>query len=183
MRVDFGDHSSNYRALTQEQRDIWTAYGQNYSLLDSLGQTYNLTGLQAYVSVNRNLATYGNAAISEPGLFSPPSGLATAVATVDTALGGSVSVAYTGSPLAANTKLAIFATRPLSAGINFQPNGAYKLIAVTAAAAASPADISAAYIAIYGNVGVAGDKILFKAFVINTLGLASPVLQFSDIVA
>lgn len=182
VRVDFGDHSSNWRALTQAQRDVWIAYGLNYVKTDSLGQTYSLTGLQAYVSVNRNLATYGLAAISAPGLYSPPSGLATAVGTADTALGGSFDVAYTATPLAANTKLFIFATRPLSAGINFQPNSAFKLIHVSAAAAASPADIFAEYTAIYGSLGVAGDKILLKALVVNSLGLAAPVLQFSTIV-
>lgn len=180
IRVDFGDHSSNYRILTQEQQDEWIAYGENYVRQDSLGQTYTLTGLQAYVSVSRNLATYGNAALSAPAPFSPPSGLATATATIleDT----SISVAYTATPLAANTKVAIFATRPLSAGINFQPNGAYKLIAVSAAAAASPADVFAAYVAVYGSTGNLGDKILFKAVVIASSGLASPVLQFSAIV-
>lgn len=182
IRVDFGDHSSNWRALTQAQRDEWTAYGLNYAKTDTLGETYSLTGLQAYVSVNRNLATYGSPAISIPGLYSPPSGLITATATADTALGGSFEVAYTATPLAAGTKLAIFATRPLSAGINFQANGAYKLILVTAAAAASPADIFAAYTAIYGSIGLAGDKILLKLLVLNSVGLAAPVLQTSTIV-
>lgn len=182
VRVDFGDHASNYRALTQAQRDEWVAYGENYAKTDSLGQAYSLTGLQAYVSVNRNLATYGLAAISVPGLFSPPSGLATATATAELDIANTLEVAYTATPLAANTKVAIFATRPLSAGINFQPNGAYKLIAVSAAAAASPADILAAYEAIYGSIGLAGEKILFKAVVISSVGLASPVLQFATIV-
>lgn len=182
VRVDFGDHSSNWRTLTAEQQAVWTAYGENYAKTDSLGETYSLTGLQAYVSVNRNLATYGAAAITVPGLFSPPSGLATATATADSSLGGSMEVAYTATPLGANTKLAIFATRPLSAGINFQPNGAYKLIKVTAAAAASPADIAAEYTAIYGSVGLTGEKILYKLVVLNSLGLASPVFQTSTIV-
>jgi len=180
IRVDFGDHSSNWRLLTQEQQDEWIAYGENFVRQDSLGQTYTLTGLQAYVSVNRNLATYGSAALSNPGLYSPPTGLATATATVDDT--PTLSVAYTATPLATGEKLAIFATRPLSAGINFQPNGAYKLISVTAAAAASPANILAAYEAIYGSVGPGGTKILFKAFTINPQGLASPVLQFSALV-
>jgi hypothetical protein len=181
VRVDFGDHSSAYRELTQNQQDEWIAYGLNFSRQDSLGQTYTLTGLQAFVSVNRNLATYGAAALQNPGAYAPPIGLATATATADDT--PTLSVAYTATPLGSGVKLFIFATRPLSAGINFQPNGAYKLITVTAAAAASPANILTAYVAVYGSVGVAGDKILFKAFTVNPQGLASPVLQFSAIVA
>lgn len=180
IRVDFGDHSSNYRALTQEQIDEWIAFGQNFARTDSLGQVYNLTGLQAFVSINRNLATYGSPAVSIPPLYSPPSGLATAVATADDT--PALSIAYTATPLAAGDKLVIFATRPLSAGIKFQPNGAYKLIFVTAAAAASPANVLAGYTAVYGAIGVAGEKILFKAFTISSGGLASPVLQFEAVI-
>jgi hypothetical protein len=181
VRVDFGDHSSNYRSLTQPQRDEWIAYGLNYAKTDSLGQGYTLTGLQAYVSVARNRATYGAAALSVPDLFSPPSGLASAEATAEEAT--TLSVAFSVSPLPAGAKVAIFATRPLSAGINFQPNGAYKLISVSGAAAASPLDIKTPYEVIFGSVGNEGDKILFKAVVLNASGLASPWLQFSVIVA
>jgi hypothetical protein len=180
VRVDFGDHSSNYRSLTQVQRDAWNSFGENYAKTDSLGQPYSLTGLQAFVSINRNLATYGSAAVSDAPLFTLPSGLATATASINE--GDSMTVAYTVTPLAANTKVAIFATRPLSAGINFQPNGAYKLLAVSAAAAASPVDVEAAYVAIFGSLGLEGEKILFKAVVLSSTGLASPVLQFAGFV-
>jgi hypothetical protein len=183
VRTDFGDHSSNYRALTEAQRLQWIAFGLNYVRQDSLGQTYSLTGLQAYVSVNRNAATYGASALSAPPLFSPPSGIATATITATIGLPNVLSVAYTVTPLAANTKVAIFATRPVSAGINFQPNGAYKLVFVSAAAAASPANILAAYEAIFGTLITAGEKILFKLVVINSEGLASPVLQAAEVLA
>lgn len=92
-----------------------------------------------------------------------------------------LSVAYTATPLAAGTKLVIEATRQLSAGINFQQRGAYKVISVTAAAAASPANILAAYIVIFGAL-ISGTKILFRAYTINAAGVASPVFQFSKVV-
>lgn len=149
---------------------------------DSLGQTYSLTGLQAYVSVNRNLNTVGAAALGFAPAFSPPSGLLTAAATA-TVTGDVLTVAYTATPLATGCKLVVWATRPLSAGINFQQKGAYKIIKVSAAAAASPMDLFDEYTAIYGFL-LAGQKILFKAQVIDTVtGLAStPPLEFSTII-
>lgn len=92
-------------------------------------------------------------------------------------MAASLSVAFTPTPLSANTKLAIFATRPLSAGINFQPRGAYKLITVSSAAAVSPLDILSAYQAVYGVEPAAGEKVLVKAKVISSDGLESAVLE------
>jgi hypothetical protein len=68
-------------------------------------------------------------------------------------------VAYTATPLAANTRLFIFASPQASAGRKF--NGDYRLLAVTAAAAASPHNLLAAYTAKFG-VPVVGNRIFLK---------------------
>ena len=81
------------------------------------------------------------------------------------------TIAYTTTPLATGVKLAIFATRQLSAGISFQPRGAYKLVMVTAAAAVSPANILTAYNALFGAL-VAGKKVLIRAVPISSTGVA-----------
>lgn len=98
-------------------------------------------------------------------------------------MAAALSVAYTTTPLAANIKLQIYATRQLSAGINFQQKGAYKLIQVTAAAAASPANILANYIAIFGSL-IAGKKILLRLVPVdNVSGVAGVPFETSVIVA
>lgn len=95
----------------------------------------------------------------------------------------SISVAFTATPTGAAVKLAIYATRPLSAGINFQQRGAYKLIKVTSVAAASPIDISTEYAAIFGAI-TPGQKVLFYVVPIdNTSGIAGVPFQTSAIVA
>lgn len=64
--------SAAWRALTDIQRAGWAALGASMSRVDSLGQTYNLTGLQAYTSVYRNLVTIGVAPLSAaPALTEP----------------------------------------------------------------------------------------------------------------
>lgn len=72
-----------------------------------------------------------------------------------------LSVAYTPTPLAAGTKLIIEATRQVSPGINFMPRSEYKVVLVTAAAAASPANVLTEYEALFGDI-VAGQKIFFR---------------------
>ena len=87
-----------------------------------------------------------------------------------------LSVAYTTTPIAAGTKLAIYATKQVSAGI-FRPSSkSYKLIQVSAAAAASPADILASYIAINGAL-VSGRKIFFRLIPISSAGVAGPSFE------
>jgi hypothetical protein len=88
----------------------------------------------------------------------------------------SLSIAYTATPLAAGTKLAIYATKQLSAGV-FRPSSkSYKLVTVTAAAAASPADILSAYTAIFGAL-ISGRKIFFKFVQISSTGIAGPAFE------
>jgi len=90
-----------------------------------------------------------------------------------------LSVAYTATPLAAGIKLAIYATKQVSAGVNRPSSRAYSLIQVTAAAAASPADILANYIAKFG-AQVSGRKVFFRMVPINASGVAGPAFETSQ---
>lgn len=81
VRGSLGTLSSNYRALTAAQRADWTALGLNMIRTDSLGVTYDLTGLQAYVAINRNLYTTGLAYVTVAPVYSPPAALLTITPT------------------------------------------------------------------------------------------------------
>lgn len=84
-------------------------------------------------------------------------------------MAATLSIAYTATPLAAGTKLLIECTRQVSAGINFLPRSEYKTVTVTAAAAASPANILSAYTAIFGAL-VSGQKIFVRCTPIKSNG-------------
>jgi len=85
-RTSLATYSAGYRALTQAQRDGWTALGAQITRTDSLGQTYTLTGLQAYVSVNRNLVTIGGAAVTTaPSITGIPASLLSVTVTATAA--------------------------------------------------------------------------------------------------
>lgn len=124
---------------------------------DSLGQSYSLTGFAAYCSVNNNLSQAGSALISDAPALATPVGLLTMALTLSSV---AFSVAYTTTPLAAGVKLIIRCSPQRSAGRNFEAD--FRVITVTAAAAASPANILAAYTAKFG-VPVTGNKVFVSA--------------------
>ena len=153
QRSRMSTNAAAWRALTDAQRAGWTSLGGMMQRTDSLGQTYTLNGFGAYCSVNNNKLQAGDAAVSAAPALATPTDLATVTLTLTAA---AFSVAYTATPLPASTRLFIFVSPQMSAGRIF--NGDYRLIAVTAAAAASPANILAAYTARFG-VPVVGNRI------------------------
>lgn len=156
--------------LTDVQRAGWLSLGQSMTRTDSLGQQYTLTGMQAYISVNSTNLTAGNAVVSAAPALSTPASLTSITITLTNA---AFSVAYTATPLGAGARAFVFASPQRSAGRSFESD--YRLIAVTAAAAASPANIFTAYSARLGTP-VTGNKI-FTMVQVYTLGfLSAPIL-------
>ena len=156
QRARLTTNAAAWRALTDAQRAGWAALGLMILRSDSLGSSYDLNGFLAYCSVNNNNLDAGNAAVSDAPAIVTPADLISATITL-TAV--AFSVAYTATPLAAGNRLFIRCSPQQSAGRKF--NGDYRLIAVTAAAAASPANILAAYTARLG-VPVVGNRIFIS---------------------
>jgi hypothetical protein len=169
-------NAAAWRALTDAQRAGWLSLGLQIIRTDSLGQSYDLNGFGAYCSVNNNNLDAGDAAVSDaPALTTPPD-LLTATITLTAA---AFSVAYTATPLAAGVRLFIFCSPQRSAGRKFE--GDYRLIAVTAAAAASPANILAAYTAKFGVPVV--DNRIFLSLETHQLGFKGSPFKVSQLVA
>lgn len=176
VRARFGDNSQLWRSLTDAQRAGWEALGLQIQRTDSLGQTYTLNGQGAFIMLNNNLLAVGDAGITAAPALTTPAGLLTA--TITTA-GGTLSVAYTATPLAAGTRLLMYASPQRSAGRQFEND--YRLIAFTAAAAASPHNLLAAYTARFG-APVVGNRIFFS-LVTQLAGWKSAPLNVSIVVA
>lgn len=176
QRARMSTNAAAWRALTDGQRAGWLSLGLMIQRTDSLGQTYDLNGFGAYCSVNNNNLDAGNAAVADaPALTTPPD-LLTATITLTAA---AFSVAYTATPLGAGIRLFIRCSPQRSAGVKF--NGDYRLIAVTAAAAASPANILAAYTAKFG-VPVVGNRV-FLSLQTYQLGFMGSPFGVSQVVA
>lgn len=156
VRARLGGNAAAWRALTDNQRAGWASLGAQMVRADSLGQSYSLSGFQAFNSVNNNLSAAGDALVDDAPALLTPEALASVTVTTT---GGTLSVAYTPTPLGTGEKAFIFASPQRSAGRGYE--GDYRLIAVTAAAAASPHNLLAAYSARCG-APVTGNKIFFN---------------------
>jgi len=176
VRARMAANAAAWRTLTDAQRAGWSDLAASISRTDALGQTYTLNGFSAYCSVNNNNVAAGNATVSAAPAVVTPSALLTAAITLTAA---ALSVAYTVTPLGAGARLFSYVSPQRSAGRNFE--GDFRLLAVSAAAAASPANLYAAYVAKFG-VPVVGNRIFFS-FQVYTGGFLSGPLVTSAVVA
>lgn len=176
VRARMATNAAAWRSLTDAQRADWLSLGAQITRTDAIGQTYTLNGFMAYCSVNNNKLAAGDAAVSVPPALTTPPTLLTSTVTLTSS---AFSVAYTATPLAAGVRLFIFASPQQSAGRKF--NGRYQLIAVTAAAAASPANILAAYTAIFG-APVTGNRV-FLSLQTYQAGFLNTPFELNQIVA
>jgi hypothetical protein len=176
VRTRMAINSAAWKALTSTQRNGWADLGAQITRTDSLGQSYTLNGFEAYCSVNNNLAAAGDALVSSAPLYSVPTALASITPTLTSA---SFSLAYTVTPLPAATRIFWYCGPQRTAGRSFE--GDMRLITVTAAAAASPSNILAAYQARFGTP-VTGNRIFISGVTYNG-GFVSQPLLVSQVVA
>lgn len=176
VRARLSNNAAAWRALTDTQREGWISLGLSITRTDSLGQTYNLTGFQAYCLINNNNLAAGSAIVSAAPALVDPGTLLTVTVTLSAA---AFSVAYTTTPLAAGVRIFAFCSPQRSAGRYFE--GDYRLIAVSAAAAASPLVLTTSYAARLGTP-VTGNKI-FMSFALYQSGFQGPPLLAAQVVA
>lgn len=162
VRARLSANSAAWRALTDAQRAGWESLGSQMTRTDSLGQTYTLNGFAAFCSVNNNLAAAGDATISAAPVLVTPESLATVTVTLTSA---SFSIAYTPTPLGTGERIFVYCSPQRNAGRQFE--GDLRLVHVSAAAAASPANVLAAYTARFG-APVTGNKVFIS--ISNYLG-------------
>lgn len=176
VRSRMSNNAANWRDLTTLQRTGWADLGLQVARTDSLGQSYNLTGFQAYCMINNNRLAAGDAVVNDAPALAFPDPLSTMAITLTAA---AFSIAYTVTPLPASTRLFASASPMRSAGRGFE--GDYRLIAVSAAAAASPFSIFTNYTARFGTP-IVGTRIFVSAQVYLAGFLSSPIVT-SAIVA
>lgn len=172
--------SEFWRTLSQAQRDGWSFLGDQMTRLDTQGQSYTLTGLQAFTSINMNRDVL-SLAISQDA---PALDVPTLIYTITpTAAAGAQSFEIDSTVvLAASQNIVLDASDDISPGINFVPRGAFKFLAVFSSIGNPPYDVATEWLAIYGIL-TAGEKIFARAVVINDAGFAGAVVEEDTIVA
>ena len=172
--------SEFWRTLSQAQRDGWKFLGDQMQRLDTQGQSYTLTGLQAFTSINMNRDVLGLAVSQDAPALDVPTNIFTltpAAAAVAQSFEIDSNVA-----LAATQTLVLDASDDISAGINFVPRGAFKFLKTEDDLQIPPYDVAVEWLAIYGILTEA-EKIFTRAVVINDAGFAGAVIEANTIVA
>lgn len=172
-------NSQNWRGLTETQRQSWIDAAPNFPFTDIFGNSKILSGQALYVKLNNNLNIVGEPAIATaPTPVSIPAFALTLVTADDSAN----TVIITGTtPVPANFALVVQATPNVTAGKSFVKN-LFRNTSIQAAAATSPYDISADYVALFGDP-VVGQKIFVRCFLVSTIsGQAGIPVQAQTIV-
>lgn len=181
FRAQFGSWSNAWRSLTTVQRAAWNALATTITFPDSLGQMYNRSGLQMFMSANQNIYATGNSGIQDAPAWNPPTAPTSLVGAYDDSA-NTFTASYGATPVPADTAYVIEASAPVSAGISMLPRSRYKIISILPETDTSPANIHAEYIAIYGNA-VAGQKIFMRISAVDILtGQRSAYLYAETIV-
>jgi len=176
VRARLSQNASDWRNLTATEREGWATLGAYIQRTDSLGQVYSLSGFQCFVSVNNNRLAAGDAVITTPPALAFPDPMVSITPTISSA---AASIAYTPTPVGAAERVFINMSPMRSAGAGF--NGDYRLILVTAAAAASPANVLAAYQGRFGTP-ITGTRI-FVSIQRYAAGFLSQPINTSVVVA
>lgn len=153
VRSRLSTNAQNWRDLTALQKEGWASLGDQVQRTDSLGQFYTLTGFAAYCMVNNNKLAAGDATIADAIAYLPPDPVTSITPTLTAA---AFSIAYTPTPLGTGVRAFISCSPQRSPGRSYE--GDLRLVSVTAAAAASPANIFSAYTARFGTP-IVGNRI------------------------
>jgi len=169
-------NSAAWRSLTPAQRAGWSDLGLSTIRTDSLGQSYNLQGNQAYCMINNNRLLCGLTVIANAPAVISPVNITTPTLTLTAA---ALSLAYLPTPMPAATYLVLYASPQRSPGRAFEAD--YRFIKVSAVAGASPLVALTEYTAKFG-VPVVGNRIFFSLVAIS-LGFESGPLNITQLVA
>ena len=174
-------NAQGWRSLTDAQRSAWNNAVGDFKKTNIFGDSVNPSGFNLYCQININLAIAGEAAISVPPL---PSEVAYLTALAVTAVNATGVVTATFAPaIPVGSHLVIEATPSLSAGKSFVKNQ-FRVIGTFTSANVSPLAITSQYADKFGAPGEVGQKIHFRAKMIDdATGLVGAVVQATAVIA
>lgn len=181
VRTRFGNQSSAWNALTDNQRKSWNALALTVTRVNRLGDTYVPTGRQIFLESANNLENASQPSLANaPELFNPPdlNGLPAVTATATAGILTTLSIADISTTT--GDFFVIDSIGPISPVKNNLTN-VYRSIGT--ANPPAPFNIAAQYIARFGNVAEPGQQIWFRVKSLSsTTGLVSPVLIFNEFI-
>lgn len=131
-----GTISRAWSLLTDDERVAWATWAANNPVTDKLGQKQVLSANAAYMRINGRLMAAECTELDLPPVSYAPPALETATLVADVGAGG-VSLAFTGTPLAAGHRIWLRAAVSDGSSQGYVKNK-LRFLGVSAAALASP---------------------------------------------
>ena len=171
VRSRLASLSSTFRTLGESVVNAWNAAANSgFTTTNVFGDTVKRTGHGLYVGLNLNLNSVGEGAITNPpvpeGVPSPFSIDPSAAAGANTFFIAANFGGGTPTVLPADTNMRIYATPPLSGGINFTKSLYRSIDFLVAGDNTGTENVRAAYVARFGAL-VAGQRFSVKVQTIN----------------
>jgi hypothetical protein len=141
-RANFATYTKAFRSLTAAQILGWNTLASSSTLTDTLGNSYAPSGLQLYISCNRNLHLIGQSPISNAPSKKPSFPIISPSAVNFVVQDGAWYTLYiivTSAASAVWTHLQSSATLPLSGGTSFVGQSVYRNLG-------SPGDFDGTYV-------------------------------------
>lgn len=178
VRADFGSLAQTWRTLTDTQRFLWQTSAINFLQTNVFGQSFNYTGFNLYMHINRWRQEINIAVTTTPVAPAQVTNIQADSLTIDN--GGTLfEVAFTPA-IPADHSVIVYATTGLSAGINFVKSF-YRKIDVLTDVDLSPKNLFAEYNAVFSQLPLAGMKAFVKFRPVLNTGIPGVETQRSDI--
>lgn len=190
IRNNLAASAAGWRDLAPADQQAWVAWASTHPVIDRLGAAIQLSGIQAFVALNRNAFSDGLGDLFfttppvEPTFEFP---LEAGFAVSFSAGGGTATIQQTVQP-AADTEVFIYATPAVSPGITFVKDKTKFLGKYTVLAATTPPDdidIATEWVARFGSIsaGLEGKKVVIAARTYSEGQLSGIVSSFGIVAA
>ena len=170
VRSGFTSISTQWRDLTNAERQAWSDFAPTMPFQDALGQSKIYTGNQLFMKLNQSLT---QASPATPLLTSPPSPVTSpvlAVSLLEFGVDGTdLTAVFTISPatVPAGFVMRVFASPGLSAGIMRPQASLFRLVSTSPTIATGVANIAPDYEALYG-LPSEGSKVYVRVVLVSS---------------
>ena len=165
-RAIMASNSSAWRNLTDEERQSWIDGASKFPYSDIFGNRQTLSGNSLFTKLNNVLKSNGHGVVNScPAPVEVP--IASIGAVSASASGGTLSVAFTNTPVPADFDLIVEATPQRSAGAYFAKSS-YKKLAILPDGTTSPQALGGDYTAMFGDL-VEGQRIDIRIYLASQI--------------
>lgn len=183
VRTLFTAVAQAWRGLSEANRLAWVTVAETFTNVNVFGDNVPLTGFGLHSKLNRNRQEIDEVLLTEPPAQTSVEGLTALSVVIDNAepvQDDKIKIDFTPA-FPVTQKSVLYATAPLSAGINFV-QAEFRKIDVLIDADVSPLSIGDAYVAVFGEIPPVGTKAFVKLRpIVITAGISGTELRASDI--